>query len=133
MAKRPWITANELTDFSNHKEVIDTNSVRTTVLISLAESKIIAYCHHDFSDDEIYPSIPEEVKNAALILSDALVYNDNLRNDVSIKSQTFDDYSYTAEETLVPVSFDELGLSTLLDNYVLDNTSGNLFLGVDVL
>lgn len=130
---RPWITANDLSKFSNHKEVIETNSVRTTVLISIAESKIINYCNHDFSDTEKYPSIPEDVKNATLLLADALIYNDNLQNNVSIKSQTFDDYSYTAEESAVLIDFDSLGIKSLLDKYILDEAHGNMYIGVDVL
>lgn len=129
---RPWITPEELSSFSEHESVKNKSAVRILVMINLAESKIIAYCKHDFSDVKKYPTLPQEVKNAALILADALCYNDSLQTSGKLKSESYDDYSYTVDVNEISIGFDNLGISSLLDPYVLDD-SGNLFLRVSVL
>lgn len=129
---RPWITPNELVQFTEHEGVKNKSPTRMDVMISLAESKIIAYCKHDFSDEEKYPELPEEVKNATLILADALCYNDSLRTSGKLKSESYDDYSYSVDVTETSTDFDILGITSLLDPFVLDD-SGNLFMRVSVL
>lgn len=130
---RLWITVEELINFTEHDEVKNKSVVKTTVMISLAESKIIAYCKHDFSDEEKYPELPDDVKNATLILADALCYNDSLNISGKLKSETYDDYSYTMDVSEVSTDFDSLGISTLLDPYVIPDDYGDLFLRVGVL
>lgn len=131
MAKRPWITVDDLTAFTEHNEVKNKSSVKITVMIALAETKIIKYCKHDFSLEK-YPEIPADVKNATLILADALCYNDSLQLTGKLKSETFDDYSYTIDTVEVSTDFDILGISGLLAPYVLDE-SGNTFLRLGVI
>lgn len=127
---RPWITADELERFTERTEVKDLNPLRKSVMINLAESKIIAYCHHDFSDEK-YPEIPMAVKNATYILAEAFCYNDRRQTTGVIKSETYDDYSYTIESSEISTDFDVLGIATLLKPYVED--AGDIFLGVGVI
>nr|DAH18958.1 MAG TPA: Head Tail Connector Protein [Caudoviricetes sp.] len=132
MATRPWITVEDLSSFTEHEEVKNKSAVKTIVMIALAESKIINYCKHDFSNAEKYPEIPADVKNATLILADALCYNDSLQLIGRLKGETFDDYSYTVETVEVSTDFDMLGISSLLAPYVI-NESGNTFLRLGVI
>lgn len=128
---RPWITVGELERFTERTEVKNLTPLRTSVMINLAESKIIAYCHHDFSDDVKYPELPESVKNATYILAEAFCYNDSRQTTGVIKSETYDDYSYTIESSETSTDFDVLGIATLLKPYVED--AGDMFLRVGVI
>ena len=130
--QRPWITSKELLEFTERSEVQKKSPAKIAVMISLAESKIISFCKHDFSNDDDYPNVPQDIKNATLILADALCYNDSLRTSGVVKSESFDDYSYTVDVEEVSTDFDVLGISTLLEPYALDN-SGSLFFRVGVL
>ena len=129
---RPWITPEELVKFTEHEGVKNKLPERMLVMISLAESKIIAYCKHDFSDKEKYSELPEAVKNATLILADAICYNDSLRTSGKLKSESYDDYSYSVDVTETSTDFDILGITSLLDPFILDD-SGDLFMRVSVL
>lgn len=101
-------------------------------MISLAESKIIAHCKQDFSDTDKYPSIPDAVKSATLILADALCYNDSLQISGTLKSETYDDYSYTVDVKEISTDFDVLGIESLLKPYVQPD-DGNLFFRIGVV
>ena len=68
-----------------------------------------------------------------MILADALVYNDNLRTESVVKSESYDDYSYTVDVNESTVALDELGLSSMLDPYVREDTGGNMKLGVAII
>ena len=75
-------------------------------------SYIITYTHNNFED---YEEIPEAVKTAALILAEAYAYNSSI-SAKEIKSESFDEYSYTAESKSITV--ESLDLAALLDEYV---------------
>lgn len=132
MSTRPWITVDDLSAFTEHEEVKNKSAVKTIVMIALAESKIINYCKQDFSNSEKYSEIPADVKNATLILADALCYNDSLQLTGKLQGETFDDYSYTIETVEVSTDFDILGISSLLAPYVIDE-KGNTFLQLGVI
>lgn len=129
----PWITANDLFAFTERDEVKNKSAVKVSAIISIAESKIKEYCKHDFTDEEKYPTVPKEVVNATLILADALCYNDSLRTSGILKSETYDDYSYTVDVSEISTDFDMLGISSLLKPYVSSEDSGDLFFRVGVL
>lgn len=130
--ERPWVTTEELLEFTERSEVKKKSPAKIAVMISLAESKIISFCKHDFSNDDDYPTVPQDIKNATLILADALCYNDSLRTSGVVKSESFDDYSYTVDVGEVSIDFDVLGISALLEPYTIDD-SGSLFFRVGVL
>lgn len=114
MAIRPWITPQEVREYSENKAVQQRTDARLTVDIARAEQYVITLTHNDF---KIYETIPTEVKTAVLILAEAYAYNSVLVSKDK-KSETFDDYSYTAER--LGISPDSLDLSSLLDAYVLN-------------
>lgn len=112
MAKRPWVTPQEVKDYSEIPAVQQRSDARLTVDIARAEQYVITYTHNSFEDVE---EIPQAVKTAVLILAEA--YGNNAVVAArEVKSETFDDYSYTAEAS--QISVEALDLAALLDYYV---------------
>ena len=110
---RPWVTPQELREYSDLKQVQERTDARLTVDISRAEQYILTLTHNDFSE---HTEVPQEVKTATLLLAEAYGYNAALKTK-NIKSETLDDYSYTAE--YATISIDELDIAALLDKYVV--------------
>ena len=107
MAERPWVTPEELKEYTEFEEVKNR-----------ADSKLkIDYCNNRFDDPEKYPEIPENVKTAVLLIAEAYAHNAVEQTKVRLKSETFDDYSYTAESSIIDVG--KLGVESLLDDYVV--------------
>lgn len=112
MAKRPWVTPQEIKDYSEIPAVQQRSDARLTVDIARAEQYVITYTHNSFEDVE---EIPQAVKTAVLILAEAYGHNAVVAAR-EVKSETFDDYSYTAEAS--QISVEALDLAALLDDYV---------------
>lgn len=118
MAVRPWVTPAEVREYSDNPNVQKRKSAKLRVDITRAEQYVITYTHNDFSDEEKYPEIPDAVKAAVLILAEAYARSATSRFITQgVKSETFDDYSYTADEGTI--DYDSLGLAGLLDPYVI--------------
>lgn len=112
MAKRPWVTPQEVKDYSEIPAVQQRSDARLTVDIARAEQYVITYTHNSFEGVE---EIPQAVKTAVLILAEAYGHNAVVAAR-EVKSETFDDYSYTAEAS--QISVEALDLAALLDDYV---------------
>lgn len=117
MAERPWVTPEELKDYTEFEEVKNRADSKLKIDISRAESWVIDYCNNRFDDPEKYPDIPENVKTAVLLIAEAYAHNAVEQTKVRLKSETFDDYSYTAESSIIDVG--KLGVESLLDDYVV--------------
>lgn len=113
MASRPWVTPDEVREYSEIPAVQKRSDARLTVDISRAEQYIITYTHNTFESAE---EIPAGVKTAVIILAEAYAHNAIVAAK-EVKSETFDDYSYTAETT--QISVEALDLAALLDDYVI--------------
>ena len=112
MAERPWVTPQEVRDYSENEKVQARSDTRIAVDLARAEQYVITYTHNKF---ENYDTVPESVKMAVLILAEG--YGKNaVANASGKKSETFDDYSYTAAES---VNVDGLDLAALLDEFVI--------------
>lgn len=112
MAKRPWVTPQEVREYSEIPAVQKRTDARLTVDIARAEQYVITYTHNTFEAEE---EIPPAVKTAVLILAEAYAHN-SVQAAREVKSETFDDYSYTAEAS--SISIDGLDLAALLDAFV---------------
>lgn len=144
--QRPWITPKDVKDYSDDVAIIgkketvtkDGQTVENVIVpertndkllidITRAEAMIIGYCHHDFSNAEKYPQLPNNVRVAAILLTEAIAHNGYVTNAAysNYKSETFDDYSYTAGDTNA-VSISGLNLSSLLDEYVESKPKGDV-------
>ena len=112
MAKRPWVTPQEVREYSEIPAVQKRTDARLTVDIARAEQYVITYTHNTFEAEE---ELPPAVKTAVLILAEAYAHN-SVQAAREVKSETFDDYSYTAEAS--SISIDGLDLAALLDAFV---------------
>ena len=101
MAERPWVTPEELKEYTEFEEVKNRADSKLKIDISRAESWVIDYCNNRFDDPEKYPDIPENVKTAVLLIAEAYAHNAVEQTKVRLKSETFDDYSYTAESSII--------------------------------
>ena len=112
MATRPWVTPAEVRAYSDRVDVQARSDARLAVDISRAEQYVITFTHNDFLDSTEYPTVPEAVKTAVILLAEAYAYN-AVVSSKELKSETYDDYSYTAERSAVSV--ESLDLAALLD------------------
>ena len=119
MAARPWVTATELKAYSSQADVQERSAERLAFDISRAELKVIAKTNNDFAD---YETIPEPVKMAVILLAEAYAKNAVEATRKRVKSETFDDYSYTAESSTIDI--EALDLDDLLADYVLTTGRG---------
>ncbi|MBR1532718.1 MAG: DUF3199 family protein [Eubacterium sp.] len=120
MATRPWVTPQQVQNYTEFDTVKNRTEEKLAVDISRAEQYVIRYTHNEFKDDD---TIPEPVKNAVIILAESYAHN-AVEKTKTLKSETFDDYSYTAESNVVDIA--DLDLGTLLDDYVIAGASGKL-------
>lgn len=117
--ERPWITPQEVKDYSDLNDVITRNDTKLKTDIRRAESYIMHYTHNTFPDEE-YTTVPEDIKVACIILAEYFAHNSKLAG--SKTSETFDDYSYTMNHSEIDVT--SLGLDTLLEAFVNTKASG---------
>ena len=118
MAERPWVTPEELKEYTEFEEVKNRADSKLKIDISRAESWVINYCNNRFDDPEKYPKIPENVKTAVLLIAEAYAHNAVEQTKVRLKSETFDDYSYTAESSIIDVG--KLGVESLLAGIIVN-------------
>lgn len=112
MAERPWVTPQEVKEYSEIPAVQQRSDARLTVDIARAEQYVITYTHNSFEE---FKEIPQAVKTAVLILSEAYGHNSAIAAR-EVKSETFDDYSYTTE--MSQINLEALDLAALLEEYV---------------
>ena len=94
---------------------------KLAVDITRAEQYVIAYTKNDFADNEKFPEVPVPVKTAVILLAEH--YGFKAKTGGMMKSETYDDYSYTAAEgTLI----DLLDLRPLLDAFVVTTPKGGV-------
>ncbi len=120
MPQRPWVTPRQVKSYSEIKAVQERTDERLKVDISRAEEYVISYTNNTFEELE---QIPESVKTAVILLAEA--YGNNaVLSSREMTSETFDDYSYTAERS--EIKPDTLWLGSLLDSYKIKAAKGNV-------
>ena len=112
MAERPWVKPEEVREYSDIESVQKRSEKRLAIDISRAEQYVISYTNNDFS---AFEEIPQNIKTAVILLAEAYGYNSAI-SARNIKSETYDDYSYTTENGTI--SFGDLGLEPLLEEFV---------------
>ena len=112
MAVRPWATPKEVRDYSSNKDIQNRTDTQLSFDITRAEQYVISRTSNDFSE---YDVIPQNVKTAVILLAEAYGYNSAIKSK-EMKSETFDDYSYTAESKEIELS--GLDIDTLLKDYI---------------
>jgi hypothetical protein len=132
MAERPWVTPDEVKSYSEYTQVQQRSDERLAVDITRAEQYVISYTNNRFEDFE---TIPPEVKTAVLLLAEMYAYNSSAAvgpdgkttGGRRLKSEAFDDYSYTASDS-DDISVDDLGVKVLLEPYVIAETKNGVTL-----
>lgn len=120
MAARPWVTPEDVRQYTSHEDVSNRPDEKLVFDISRAELKIIAKTNNSFGEE--YPEIPDPVKMAVILLAEAYAKNSVEATKKRIRSETFDEYSYSVESGTVDI--DNLDIDDLLADYVLAKGRG---------
>lgn len=123
MANRPWVTPQEVKEYTEIAVVQKRTDARLLVDISRAEQYVIAQTHNTFAD---YEEIPTAVKTAVMLLAEAYA-NNAIEASKKVKSETFDDYSYTASDSST-ISISDLDLASLLDKYTITTPNNGVIM-----
>lgn len=123
MASRPWVTPEEVKSYTDHKEVLGRDTQKLEMDIARAEMKVISITNNRFGD-EGYQKLPVPVKMAVILIAETYAKNAVEKAKVQIKSETFDDYSYTAEKA--EIGLDSLDLDGLLHDFIIAPGRGNI-------
>lgn len=121
MAARPWVTPEEVIAYTSHTEVAERPAEKLAFDISRAELKVISVTNNNFPDED-YETIPEAVKMAVILIAEAYAKNTIESTKKQIKSESYDDYSYTAES--VTIDIENLDIDDLLMPYILTTGKG---------
>ena len=121
---RPWVTPADVKAYSDYEDVQQRSDVKLAVDITRAEQVVISYTHNKFDDEEL-TEIPANVKTAVILLAERYAHT-AFKVARAYQSETFDDYSYTANDS--EVSLSELGIGALLDEFVIEKEDGKLFM-----
>lgn len=126
MAARPWVLPKEVKAYTDIEAVQQRKKEKLEVDISRAEQYVITYTHNQFTE---YDEIPGPVKTAVILLAEAYAsyaYQLKKTGGGAVKSETFDDYSYTAGEGTFEDFVKALDLAALLDDFVIKQASGTI-------
>ena len=126
MAERPWVLPKEINAYTDIEAVQQRKKDKLEMDIARAEQYVITYTHNRF---EGYDKIPGPVRTAVILLAEAYAsYANQLKKTGggAVKSETFDDYSYTAGEGTFEDFVKALDLAALLDDFVIKQASGTV-------
>ena len=126
MATRPWVLPKEVKAYTDIEAVQQRKKEKLEMDIARAEQYVITYTRNHF---EGYTEIPAPVKTAVILLAEAYAsYANQLKKTGggAVKSETFDDYSYTAGEGTFEDFVKALDLAALLDDFVIKQASGTI-------
>lgn len=120
---RPWILPKDVKDYTEQKDVKERSDAKLEFDITRAEQRVIKITNNRF-DSEEYQELPKPVKMATILITEAYAKNTIEGTRRQIKSETFDDYSYTAESATIDL--DNLNLEELLSDYVVEAGIGRV-------
>lgn len=123
---RPWVAPQEVKEYSDFKEVQERDDKKLTVDIMRAENYVIKYTHNRFDGKDGRGGdlpLPDDVKTAVILVAEAYAYNAVIKmSQGNVKSESFDDYSYTVGD-ISEINLNSLELESLLDNYIIKESS----------
>ena len=115
MVNRPWVTPQEVKEYTEYPSVQSRADAKLSVDIARAEQYVIAFTNNKFEDFE---EIPQSVKTAIILVAEAYAFNACIAAR-EMKSEQFDDYSYTAADA-VAIDLDTLDIASLLEDYTVE-------------
>ncbi|MBE6845039.1 MAG: DUF3199 family protein [Ruminococcus sp.] len=107
-----WVTPDDVREYSDIKAIQERTDKRLMTDIYRAQQYVVSYTNNDFSE---YEEIPQSVKTAVILLAEIYGYN-SVTSAKELKSETFDDYSYTAENSVRSIS--DSDIEPLLEEFV---------------
>lgn len=107
-----WVTPDDVREYSDIKAIQERTDKRLMTDIFRAQQYVVSYTNNDFSE---YEEIPQSVKTAVILLAEIYGYN-SVTSAKELKSETFDDYSYTAENSVRSIS--DSDIEPLLEEFV---------------
>lgn len=126
--KRPWIEPQQIREYTSSQNVKDRTDSQLAYDIARAEKYVIFHTHNRFESEEYESGLPSDVTMAVILLAEAYAKQAITQKEGAMKSETFDDYSYTVDtETDIA---DSLGLGTMLAEYVLPEDRGNVVMNL---
>lgn len=120
---RPWITPEDVKSYTEQTDVKERADEKLKFDITRAEQRVIKITNNRFDSDE-YTELPEPVRMATILIAEAYAKNTVEGTRRQIKSETFDDYSYTAESATIDL--DNLNLEELLADYIIEAGIGKV-------
>lgn len=123
MPQRPWVTPADIRDYTDISAVKERSDTKLQVDIARAEQYVITYTHNHFDE---YEEIPSPVKTAVILLAETYASYANILRVTgggAMKSETFDDYSYSTGDSTFTDMTRALDLAALLDDYVISTAS----------
>lgn len=123
MANRPWVQPDEVRTYSEYPSVQKRRENKLEVDISRAEQYIISLTNNKFDECE---KIPECVKTAVILIAEAYAYNAHIASIVK-KSETIEDYSYTAAD-IKAIDIASLDIDSLLEGYTLPKARNGIIM-----
>lgn len=121
--ERPWLTPEDVREYTDSEKVKARSDLQLGFDISRAENYVIAYTNNRFNTNEYAEKIPDDIRRALILLAEAYALKSvNASNVGSMKSETFDDYSYTIDTERTDLIAD-LQLGPMLESYVLSGSS----------
>lgn len=132
---RPWVSPQQVKEYTEIKAVQNRADEKLEMDIARAEQYVITYTHNEFKDESYDTAIPKEVVLAIILLAEAYANQAIMAAKQSevvmengMKSETFDDYSYTVSDSASEFDVSSLNLSSLLDSYVIAQAKGKTIL-----
>lgn len=131
---RPWVSPQQVKEYTEIEAVKNRSNEKLAVDIARAEQYVINYTHNDFSSTAYATTMPAEVIYAVMILAEAYANQavisakqaDTITTKKGLKSETFDDYSYSIADSASEIDLASLNLSSLLDAYILAAATGKV-------
>ena len=111
---RPWVSPEDVKAYTEYPSVQKRADSKLKIDISRAEQYIISFTNNSFDADELTET-PEAVKTAVILVAEAYAYNATISAN-EMKSESFDDYSYTMAD-VTPIDISALDIAALLEDY----------------
>lgn len=128
---RPWVSPQDLKDYTEIKEIKERADKKLAFDIARAEQKVIKITNNKFDAEEYAEKIPETVKMAIILVAEAYAKNAIEKAKKQIKSESFDDYSYTLDSGIIDL--DSLNLEELLSDYIMSEGIGKMMMRLRAL
>lgn len=130
MATRPWLTPDELKEYTDFERVKSRADIKLKADITRAENYIIHRTNNDFACEEKYSTIPEDIKLATMLVAEHYSISVAVDKDSGIlvsdlQGETFKDYSYTKKATK-DKSVDDIDIDALISRFVVLPTIGTV-------